>query len=475
MVSSGTDNLSVVCQYDLSNRLTLEVKTDSEGIHHTEYTYDYNGNQVLKYYWSLIFPSVGGIPGVSLGTDVRGLDLFSYDGLNRLTSTSVGGVRADYSYKTDGLRISKTIDGVVTRHIWDGSNITAEVDSNGDVISLYLRGINLISTTDSDTGDTLYFVFNAHGDVVQLLEITSVTVTVILSYQYDAFGVEVNPNPDDTNPFRYCGEYYDAETGNYYLRARYYDPVVGRLIQQDGWEYANPNDPLSLNLYTYCWNNPIKYHDPEGTTMQDIMQGLASTIDKDVFGGFFTWVIQTITGYNKNYVYESEYDYYLGRVIGGVLSLAIGIGLSIQGALTIIGSIAAGGSIMIGSGGTLAIGGIAISAAGVAEGAIEITLGAGIVLVAGGNIGNDFNAFKNIQQTTKEATEAANNLGYRKTNYYSQGKPVYERVSGSGPKYITPDRTSHNGGAWKGANSVDGFGENTRLGTYDANLNWIGK
>lgn len=49
----------------------------------------------------------------------------------------------------------------------------------------------------------------------------------------DAFGNEVNPSNEDSNPFRYCGEYYDVETGTYYLRARYYDPRIGRFLSED--------------------------------------------------------------------------------------------------------------------------------------------------------------------------------------------------------------------------------------------------
>ena len=52
---------------------------------------------------------------------------------------------------------------------------------------------------------------------------------VTKTYDYDAFGNEAEPSSTDTNPFRYCGEYFDTETGTYYLRARYYDPAVGRF------------------------------------------------------------------------------------------------------------------------------------------------------------------------------------------------------------------------------------------------------
>lgn len=58
--------------------------------------------------------------------------------------------------------------------------------------------------------------------------------------------------------FRYTGEQYDILTGQYYLRARYYNPVIARFTQEDTY-YGD-----GLNLYTYCQNNPVLYHDPTG-------------------------------------------------------------------------------------------------------------------------------------------------------------------------------------------------------------------
>ena len=103
------------------------------------------------------------------------------------------------------------------------------------------------------------------------------------SYDYDSFGVEKNPSDEDSNPFRYCGEYYDVETGTYYLRARYYDPRIGRFTQQDRVNYVKnklPNgneviDPLSLNLYVYCVNSPLMLCDLSGLSpeLTQIVQG----------------------------------------------------------------------------------------------------------------------------------------------------------------------------------------------------------
>jgi len=70
----------------------------------------------------------------------------------------------------------------------------------------------------------------------------------------------------------YSGEYLDLSSGNYYLRARYYNPAIGRFLTEDSMRSTsrtmqsgqNIVDPLSLNLYAYCWNNPIRYIDPTG-------------------------------------------------------------------------------------------------------------------------------------------------------------------------------------------------------------------
>ena len=74
-------------------------------------------------------------------------------------------------------------------------------------------------------------------------------------------------NGINTNAFRYCGEYYDKETGTIYLRARYYNPSNGRFTQRDSFA-GKQGDPLSLNLYTYCHNNPILYWDSSGHSIK---------------------------------------------------------------------------------------------------------------------------------------------------------------------------------------------------------------
>ncbi len=83
------------------------------------------------------------------------------------------------------------------------------------------------------------------------------------SYDYDIWGNVLSQTEGMNNPFTYSGEVYDPETKLYYLRARYYDPSVGRFISQDTYK-GQVDNPLSLNRYTYVSNNPLRYTDPSG-------------------------------------------------------------------------------------------------------------------------------------------------------------------------------------------------------------------
>jgi RHS repeat-associated protein len=164
-----------------------------------------------------------------------------------------------YIYAASNLRHSKTTAGVTTTHIWDGSNISLDIVDG--TATKYIRGIGLISSDDT------FYLYNAHGDVVQLTDSSGV---VTKSYDYDAFGVERDIDPNDTNPWRYCGEYWDVETGTVYLRARYYTPQLGRFTQEDPWwNTGNMTSSLfaireSSNLYVYTMNNPVRFIDPLG-------------------------------------------------------------------------------------------------------------------------------------------------------------------------------------------------------------------
>jgi len=127
---------------------------------------------------------------------------------------------------------------------------------DGVVANKYYRGIGLIGADLG--GGRNYYLYNAHGDVTSL---TNTAGTIAQKYDYDAFGnlrdMAGYSTDNDVNPFRYCGEYFDEETGTIYLRARYYDPSTGRFTRED---------PIrdGLNWYAYANGNPVMFIDPLG-------------------------------------------------------------------------------------------------------------------------------------------------------------------------------------------------------------------
>ena len=182
------------------------------------------------------------------------------------------------------------------------------MQSTSDGLDTYYYGKGLISSSSGN-----YYVQNAHGDVVAL---TNGAGEITKTYAYDPFGAEKNIDLADNNPFRYCSEYYDKGIDKIYLRARTYDPTMGRFTQQDPyWEisslansvaieqaekfnvvdiqeknndseqaygtfakYAKPikekcgvlfeiqdeNFTESINKYIYARNNPVSFFDSSG-------------------------------------------------------------------------------------------------------------------------------------------------------------------------------------------------------------------
>lgn len=85
------------------------------------------------------------------------------------------------------------------------------------------------------------------------------------TYQYDVLGaLKAQTGDADTN-WRFTGELNDSSVARspYYLRARYYDPALGRFVGRDPWP-ANQLDPQSWDRYTYVYNNPALLVDPMG-------------------------------------------------------------------------------------------------------------------------------------------------------------------------------------------------------------------
>ena len=287
MAVTGADNYTVAYSYDANNRLTQDVKTAGSTITTGKYFYDPNGNQLAKASETLA-PAGSGTPQV--GFDSNGVELYDYDGFNRMVRSNVNGEEASYTYRADGLRNSKATAAGTTTHLWDGANIAADLNGS-TVVARYVRGIGLLMSDAA--GTQKFYLYNGHGDVVQLAGSTG---TILWQYDYDAFGNEreiTGQNPAlDANPFRYCAEYFDSNSGTYYFRGRQaYDPRTGRFSQED---------PIrdGLNWYSYCNGNPIAYIDPWGLAFkwnEDDNHVFDLKFEVEDSGGTYTWNEKTKT------------------------------------------------------------------------------------------------------------------------------------------------------------------------------------
>ena len=332
--------------YDALNQL----KTVTRNGVTTEYNYQ-NGNitsvtqngTVIKTYgytdstWSDLLTSYN---GQTITYDEIGNPLQYRDGMSftwakgrQLQSVTKDGLTASYTYDENGLRLSKTVNGVTTNifrtngqmvgmNSSDGKDMTFMLDGNGNVYGVHYDHYS----SNQPKSETYYFAFNAQGDVIGIYEFSG---RLMATYDYDEWGnCTVNvlaadnnghavDSPDHiayANPFRYRGYFYDAETGFYYLNSRYYDPGTGRFLNADS-QLNQKSGMLGYNMFAYCNNNQLLLSDTNGNIPFFAITAAIGAVAGAVIGG--------VSAYKKG---QSVWKGALkGAAIGGLIGLGIGV------------------------------------------------------------------------------------------------------------------------------------------------------
>ena len=243
----------------------------------------------------------------------------------RLTMVVAGPDMFTYDYNADGIRTTKTVNGVKHTYALSGTTILNEewtengvqhllmyvYDANGSPVGMVYRN----STMAANATEEYLFVKNIQGDI---LCVYSSTGNKLVSYVYDAWGNIISTtysNGGGTsaarfNPFTYRGYYRDSETGMYYLNSRYYNPKMGRFISADGVINGN-GDLLGYNLYAYCSNNPVMYSDISGEGLLTWIKN-AWTDTKNAAIDAYNYV----TNDSETVVLNAKYvAFYKGRVV----------------------------------------------------------------------------------------------------------------------------------------------------------------
>ena len=229
-----------------------------------------------------------------------------------------------FAYDSKGDRVRKND----VAYVLDNKNILREVRPDG-TIEYYYDNKTVIGFHYNNAD--YYYQKNLQGDVTAIYNISG---TKVAEYIYDAWGnctVTLDTNGIGTlNPFRYRSYYYDTETGLYYLKARYYDPRVGRWITAepniDCGEFDEGAGLLQYNVYTYCANNPIAFIDDTGESITAILIGVGIGA---LLGAFAGWGISK----HFNVPKKDTWKYVLGGAIigafiGGCIGYAVGAGSS---------------------------------------------------------------------------------------------------------------------------------------------------
>ncbi|HUQ87853.1 MAG TPA: PKD domain-containing protein [Vicinamibacterales bacterium] len=270
------------------------------------YTYDLNGNLTSK-------------------TDAAGVTAYQYDFDNRLVRlTEPAGQATTYRYDADGNRVETQNAAGTVRYLVDTNRelaqVLAEYTPAGALSASFVYADDLISMTRG--AQVAFYHFDGNGSTRLLTDLSG---AVTDTYQYDAFGTLVARTGTTDNPFLFTGQPLDANSGFYYMRARWYSPSTGRFLTLDAHAAAS-SDPRSLHRYVYAANDPANHADPSGRfglgslsisiSMSSILSGIAS-LSVNVL---IDYVLSKITG--------AEFNIFVS--VGTALAFgAIGKGLSL--------------------------------------------------------------------------------------------------------------------------------------------------
>ena len=351
-------------QYDSSNNISKKI------VNGTEYSYGYS-NGLLTSFNGQSIVYTGGYP-----TNYRGTP-FSWS-RNRLESYTKSGTTYTFTYDAFGRKVKKQAGTNYWLYYYDGDKLIGQ-DRYTSAGLLYgaryiyddegLFGVKVRGGQSSQPNiyQNFYVTKDAYGNIVRM----DGAQGKVLEIEYDAWGnqnVIYSASCGDTDvsakefmPFRYRGYYYDDNLGLYYLMSRYYDPETGRFISPDSIDYLDPETLGGLNLYSYCYNNPItnidkigNYPSPNYSITISQREVLASLINNQTYAFFFGNIelsrTVTLNATNKKNTLKNglytNFDYDALNKIGKITTgfnieniFNIGVGISSNGSFFVSGQI----------------------------------------------------------------------------------------------------------------------------------------
>lgn len=219
------------------------------------------------------------------------LQQISYTAFNQPLQLTEGDYTLNYLYNVDEQRcISELYDEqdiLIKKIVYQGNYEI--IESGSDLYELnYLNspeGLFGIAVKKNNDLHQLFYIETDHlGSIISLFDEAGQEV---YSQTFDAWGRERNPQTWDytsnstTKPEwlirGYTGHEHLTEFGLINMNGRMYDPILGRMLSPDNY-VQDPSSTQSYNRYSYCWNNPLKYTDPDGELVNYIVGGIIGGI-----------------------------------------------------------------------------------------------------------------------------------------------------------------------------------------------------
>ena len=171
-----------------------------------------------------------------------------------------GNTTISYTYDADGIRTSKTVNGVKHTYVYASGKLLRETYGSNTLDFFYSTSGQPYAL--SYNGTTYYYITNLQGDVMQIINANG---EVVAEYEYDPYGNIISATGElaEVNPLRYRGYIYDSECNLYYLQSRYYDPSIGRFLNADAFA-STGQGILGYNMFAYCNNCPTCRVDHSG-------------------------------------------------------------------------------------------------------------------------------------------------------------------------------------------------------------------
>ena len=264
------------------NRAAVE-----EGGAVTAYRYDATDRLVGAGEEELTYDATGSLIGRKVPA---GASRYEYDGERRLVKVvTPTGAGTSFGYTPTGDRVWKKDADGTTYYLYDGFDLIQELGEGGKPKATYVHGPGIDRPLAMiRDGKAFYYHVDRLGSVTHL---TDEQGQIVATYDYNAFGKMREQHGSIRTPFTFTGREYDAGTGLYYYRARYYDAALGRFLTTDP---APPRmtEPIELNPYLYARNSPLRFVDPLGLMTETV-------------GNKLWWLEQAIADY-RSYLTNPE-------------------------------------------------------------------------------------------------------------------------------------------------------------------------